>query len=657
LIVSVTVTDNREDQIAGAVRSVAAHVDRVLLVDTGVTDRTTERAWEIVGDRLSIARHQWVDFSTARNAGLDAARDLGAKWVVVVDSDERISFGAMNLREVLERARADVLLVESDDGYYPKEKILRVGANVRYFGPTHEALIGGRRELLRGATFCELPKTEAQIERKLERDIPLLEAFVERHPEDPRWRYYLGVSLAEMGRRERAADAFGTCARLKKTGYEAAWASFNEAQQLLDLDRYDAAIEAAARGMRSDATFAECACVAAEASARAGRKDQAAAWARIAESIGRYRGAAPERLWFRDLPSLYERPYEVLRAVLPDAAGRERASLDCEAAKMARVKAIGGLGDCDLERLSVSRAAPLAGREEARSMLRPPLLSRLCPGAHATRIQFDPSGGRLPMNPSICQHRGELWCVIRAVNYSMDGRHYVVHDPNRIVRTENYLGRLGLDGTFIDPRPMRDLDRSPRIQSQVVGYEDVRLVSVGDALAGSATVCDRDNQGPRIARLHLNTRGDIKRADVQPSNQRYEKNWMPLSVDGAFTWIYSLDPTAILPGPLRACPLALDHLRGGAAIAFKGGYLCVAHETIDEPEGRIYLHRFVKLDKKFHVTAVSPSWVFAHHGIEFCAGLARSGSRLVLSYGVKDREAWIMQVDVKEVEAMKWITP
>jgi predicted GH43/DUF377 family glycosyl hydrolase len=266
------------------------------------------------------------------------------------------------------------------------------------------------------------------------------------------------------------------------------------------------------------------------------------------------------------------------------------------------------------------------------------------------------------MNPSICMHRGELWCVVRAVNYSMRGRNYTIHDPHGIVRTENYLGRLQLNGTFVDPKLMRDLDPTPKHPAKIVGYEDVRLVSIkgrgNDVLTGSATVCDRDPDDRRlIARLHFDPKGNVKRSEVQPSNQLHEKNWMPLAVDGKFTWIYSLDPTAILPGPLRRCPLQLEHLRGGAATAIKSGYLCVTHEVIDSGAGRIYLHRFVKLDKKFNVTAVSPAWVFAHRGIEFCAGIVCDKGKIILSYGSEDREAWVMRVDVKEIENMKWITP
>jgi len=50
VIVSVTITDNREREIADALRSVVDHVDRVLIVDTGITDQTIERGWCDAGE-------------------------------------------------------------------------------------------------------------------------------------------------------------------------------------------------------------------------------------------------------------------------------------------------------------------------------------------------------------------------------------------------------------------------------------------------------------------------------------------------------------------------------------------------------------------------------------------------------------------------------
>jgi predicted GH43/DUF377 family glycosyl hydrolase len=345
-----------------------------------------------------------------------------------------------------------------------------------------------------------------------------------------------------------------------------------------------------------------------------------------------------------------------LRYTLPEGEKRAQAERDFVQAKLAR---LGVKSQEELDRVSVSRRPIPPRRNEARGMLRPAPLREKLPSFRSTRIQFEPPNGYRPMNPSVCRHNGELWCVVRAVNYSITGRSYSVDDPEGIVRTDNYLGRLLRSGELIDPKLMRDLDQSPRQQSRILGYEDIRLVSVegpeGPELTGSCTVCDRDADRRMIAKLDLDRDGNVTRAHVQESQQQHEKNWMPLALNGSISWIYSLDPTLVLPGPVQACPLQLDHLRGGAAISFKDGYLCVAHEAIDANEGRIYLHRFVRLDATFNVVDVSPAWIFDHYGIEFCAGMVHDDDQLILSYGIQDQEAWIAQVDVMELEAMEWI--
>ena len=646
LIVSVTITDSREDEIADAVRSVVDHVDRVLLVDTGVTDQTLLRAAEVAGEKFAASSHAWTDFSAARNASLAEAEALGGDWIVIVDSDERFDFGKVDLRAALAKTTAEILLVESADGHYPKEKILRAGCGFRFVGPTHEVLHGGRRQTLDGVVFAELPKTDAQARTKMARDVAILIDHLEKDPSDPRWWYYLGQSLEGLGERERAVDAFEQCVDRRRFTEEAAWAAYKQAEQLFILERHEDAVLAAARGMAADATFAECAWIAAASACKLGRIAQGIAWARAAEAVGRYRGCGGPREFFRHMPALYELPYDVLRFALPEGPLRVQAEVDFHAAKRARV---GATDLHDLDRISVSRDVSSASRDEVRSMLRPEPLADTCPSARATRIQFEPPNGWHPMNPGLCQHEGSIWCVVRTVNYAMTGRQYTIDDPDGIVRTQNYLGRLSPRGELLDASPMLDLDPSPRQPSTILGYEDVRLVSVGGKIEGSATVCDRDASRRLIAHLHLNSEGNVQGTTLQPNFQIHEKNWMPFALGGEIAWIYAIDDTRVLK---------LDHLRGGAALVLNdGGLLCVTHEVVESNETRIYLHRFVRLDAKFDAVAVSPAWVFAHHGIEFCAGIVRDGGQYVLSYGVGDREAWILRVDVEEVEAMRWIAP
>lgn len=668
VIVSATITGSRQDEIGDAIRSVVEQVDKVLLVDTGIADATIDRAREVAGDKLAVARHPWKDFSQARNAAIEEAKKLGADWVLIVDSDERMNWGGMSLRDFLVFAEAggvDVVLMRSEDGHYVKERLVRASASAKYVGPTHETIVGGRQITMPQATFSELPKTAEQLQRKFSRDAELLYDHTTENPTDPRWWYYLGQSLEGLGKHARAAEAFGRCAELRKFGDEAAWASFKQCEQLFILNRHEEAILAAGKGLGAGVMFAECAWMAAVSASRLGRIDDAIAWARIAALLGRYKGIGKERTWFTKLEALYELPFDVLRFVLPTEEGRAEADAQFHEAKRLR---LGVHSHEELDRLTVTRGAPPHRLHEARRMLDPKPIESMCPSARATRVAFDPPNGWHPANPSIAVMDGELRCVVRTVNYVIEGKRYIIDDPGGVVRTENYLGVLDLEGNFSEARLIHDLDPGNRQPSLIVGYEDIRLAVIKDRekkdesrrLAMSATVCDRDPARRQVARLKLTPDGDVGRAQVQPSRQWHEKNWMPIVVgDEKLAWIYSLDPTVVIGAKevSQPCPFDLGHLRGGAAIPFKDGWLVVAHEVIETDERRIYLHRFVSLDEEFRVLRVSSAWVFRGRGIEFCAGMAQVGDEVVMTYGVQDNEAWMTRVPVKEVVEMGWWTP
>lgn len=90
-------------------------------------------------------------------------------------------------------------------------------------------------------------------------------------------------------------------------------------------------------------------------------------------------------------------------------------------------------------------------------------------------------------------------------------------------------------------------------------------------------------------------------------------------------------------------------LRGSSQlIGVDGRWLGVGHEmdvALHKATGRkVYRHRFYNTDG-----ARGPWFNFGHAGIEFCAGLAWDGERLVLSFGVDDCEAWIGITDMDAV--------
>jgi tetratricopeptide (TPR) repeat protein len=247
------------------------------------------------------------------------------------------------VRAALATSDADALHANHAGGSYGKERFFRLPARGRYVGPTHEAFIadGARSGTLPGVVFDELAKSPKDYRRKVERDIAILSRHTAGHPEDPRWFYYLGDSLAGLGRHEEAVAAFRVCASLNGWDEERAWALYRAAECLLKLDRPEEAVEACAVGMGKHAGLAELPWLAAYASWQAGRPAQAIYWARQAIAMGHFAGAGATvpRIGFRHPPALWEGPYDVLRFALRatgDVAGANEAEQRFQAARAAR---------------------------------------------------------------------------------------------------------------------------------------------------------------------------------------------------------------------------------------------------------------------------------------------------------------------------------
>jgi glycosyltransferase involved in cell wall biosynthesis len=87
-ITAVLCTYNRADRVAGAVRAILDQQDcdfELVVVDDGSTDTTPDVLAAIVHPRLRVLRQPNGGLSSARNAGLAAAR---GRWVTFIDDDD-----------------------------------------------------------------------------------------------------------------------------------------------------------------------------------------------------------------------------------------------------------------------------------------------------------------------------------------------------------------------------------------------------------------------------------------------------------------------------------------------------------------------------------------------------------------------------------------
>ena len=94
---------NEEDLLPKCLESVQDHVDEIVVVDTGSTDRTVEIATSY-GAR--VYSHPWEgDFSKHRNQSIDYANQ---EWILILDADEAVDKESVcHLRKILKEKNAD----------------------------------------------------------------------------------------------------------------------------------------------------------------------------------------------------------------------------------------------------------------------------------------------------------------------------------------------------------------------------------------------------------------------------------------------------------------------------------------------------------------------------------------------------------------------
>lgn len=152
------IVKNEEAELPGMIRSCAGLADRLVLLDTGSTDRTIEvarqacEAWDIP---LEIHQAGFVDFANARNS-LIALMPSDIEWVLMLDADERLmpadQQGLIDIAEA-DSASAAILpryniLRETPEpllGRYPdrQARFFKITGSTKphYVNPVHEALI------------------------------------------------------------------------------------------------------------------------------------------------------------------------------------------------------------------------------------------------------------------------------------------------------------------------------------------------------------------------------------------------------------------------------------------------------------------------------------------------------------------------------------
>jgi hypothetical protein len=295
------------------------------------------------------------------------------------------------------------------------------------------------------------------------------------------------------------------------------------------------------------------------------------------------------------------------------------------------------------------------------------------------------------MNPSIfIDDDGDILVNIRHVNYTLyhsehDQRFFSPWGPlsylhperdQRLVTT-NYLCRLDKDLNIIN---YTEVDYSalnvPPIW-EFVGEEDCRITQWDGNyyLIGVRRDTTPNGQGRmEYSKIELDktnwTAKEVQRVRIPPPidvNSYCEKNWMPI-LDMPYHFVKWAMPTEVVKANpdkseceqvlTKSTPSVPIDQRGGTNIVSWGEYyIAFTHEVklwrnyLNQKDS-IYRHRMIVWDKEFNFVGLSNSFAFLDTPIEFCVGAAVRNGKLLLSFGVQDNAAFVLEIPKKVVNGL-----
>lgn len=208
----VVIARDEADNIERCLASASAHVDHMIVLDTGSRDATPELAGAAGAD---VHRFDWCnDFSAARNAALELA---DADWNLVLDADEWLAGGT----ELLTAAHLGTTpflgvlpvtssfdlddKVESATSWIPR----LLPAGVRYTGRIHEQPV---TDLPRRRVSVDIRHDgyrQQQLQRKAGRNRALLLDALSQSPQDAYLLYQTGKDFEVYGEYAQASDYYG----------------------------------------------------------------------------------------------------------------------------------------------------------------------------------------------------------------------------------------------------------------------------------------------------------------------------------------------------------------------------------------------------------------------------------------------------------------
>lgn len=211
---------DEENSLTLCLNSVKDIVDQMVIVDTGSKDKTIQIA-KIFG--ADIYQFQWCNnFAEARNESIKYAT---GDWVLWMDADETLDPRSIpELKEITHEKNKDTyysVRISSRNDYQNKvtysdaHRIFPNGLGIRFENRIHEQIYrsaknAGAKEVITGIHIIHegYNLTEEEYQKKLLRNLPLLEKMVEENKQDSYAHFTLAQNYSGLKQYKNAIKHF-----------------------------------------------------------------------------------------------------------------------------------------------------------------------------------------------------------------------------------------------------------------------------------------------------------------------------------------------------------------------------------------------------------------------------------------------------------------
>ena len=228
------IVKNESHVILRVLASISPIIDYWAIVDTGSTDGTQDIIRNFFKEKNipgELIEQEWKDFSTARNAALDAI-EPHADFGMWIDADEELIiepvFDKQKMLSRVTQEGSDMHSISLRTIYgrvdYTRKNIWKTKMGFYWNGPIHELLSSPKEttgDLGVGLHVIVRPEGSSwgNVKEKYSSHAKILEEFCAT-TYDPRWVFYTGQSYRDASEWEKSIEWYGKRAVMKEGFYE-----------------------------------------------------------------------------------------------------------------------------------------------------------------------------------------------------------------------------------------------------------------------------------------------------------------------------------------------------------------------------------------------------------------------------------------------------